>query len=363
MNSAETGQMGEQLMAAIPDTEVPAGVRTRFLREGDSFPLVIEPAGETPDLIAWIRDNHRFLERKLIEHGAVLFHDFEVDSVERFQAISAAVHPEFVEYSEPSTPRGEYADRVYVSSEYPSDYVIQPHGELSYTFSWPMKALFYCRKTAAVGGETPVADAREVLARIPAEISAKFRDKQVSYLRNYHEDLLVPWQKAFKTEDRAGVEQHCRDNEPMTAEWLEDDRLRTRQTRQAIARHPVTGQEVWFNQAHIFHTYSLGAEVHEEMQELFGEQGCPVHATYGDGTPITTADLDAIYAAYQECAYYFPWQAGDVLLADNMLMSHGRNAFEGDREVVVCFVDPCRQFEVRSGVAVAASEVDGAAGS
>jgi hypothetical protein len=51
-----------------------------------------------PNLIARIRDNHRFLERKLIEHGAVLFHDFEVDSVERFQVISAAVHSEFVEY-------------------------------------------------------------------------------------------------------------------------------------------------------------------------------------------------------------------------------------------------------------------------
>jgi alpha-ketoglutarate-dependent taurine dioxygenase len=323
--------------------------------------LVIEPeprAAGTVDLVAWIGENHEFLERKLTEHGALLLHDFAVDSVDSFQAIAAAVHPEFVEYSEPSTPRGEYADRVYVSSEYPSDYIIQPHGELSYTFCWPMKALFYCRKAARVGGETPVADAREVLALIPEEIRTKFRERQVSYVRNYHEDLLVPWQKAFKTEDRSGVEEHCSANEPMSAEWLDDDRLRTKQVRPAIARHPLTGEEVWFNQAHIFHTYSLGAEVHEEMQELFGEENCPVHATYGDGSPITPDELDQIYAAYQQAAYYFPWQAGDVLLADNMLMSHGRNAFQGDREVVVCFVDPCPQFEVRSGVAVPVSEVD-----
>jgi alpha-ketoglutarate-dependent taurine dioxygenase len=271
---------------------------------------------------------------------------------EQFQAIAAAVHPEFVEYSEPSTPRGEYADRVYVSSEYPSDYVIPPHGELSYTFQWPMKALFYCRKAAEEGGETPVADARKVLSRIPADVRTRFQQKQIAYVRNYHEDMLVSWQKAFKADSRDGVEKHCRENAPMTAEWLDNDQLRTRQIRPAIARHPVTGEDVWFNQAHIFHTYSLGTEVHEEMEELFGPDGRPVHATYGDGTPIATEELDAIYAAYQESAYSFSWQAGDVLLADNMLMSHGRNAFKGDREVVVCFVESCPQFEVRSGVAL-----------
>jgi alpha-ketoglutarate-dependent taurine dioxygenase len=333
------------------DSRLDETVRARLLREGDTFPLVIEPVDGSVDLTSWIAENRDLLGDELIAHGAILFHGFGVSDVDEFQRVSAAVHPEFVEYSEPSTPRGEYADRVYVSSEYPSDYAIPLHGELSYTFKWPMKALFYCRKAAAEGGETPIADARDVLARLSTGVAEKFRDRQIAYVRNYYEDMLVQWQEVFKTDSMEGVEEHCRENSPMTAEWLEGDRLRTRQVRPAIARHPVTGEEVWFNQAHIFHTYSLGREVDEEMEELFGPDGRPVHASYGDGERITPEDLDEVYRAYDACAYAFPWQEGDVLLADNMLMSHGRNPFKGEREVVVCFVEPCPQIVVADGVA------------
>jgi alpha-ketoglutarate-dependent taurine dioxygenase len=31
----------------------------------------------------------------------------------------------------------------------------------------------------------------------------------------------------------------------------------------------------------------------------------------------------------------FTWEAGDVLLLDNMLAAHGRAAFSGQREVLV----------------------------
>lgn len=316
-------------------------VRASYLNEGDHFPLVLTPTVGGVALADWIRSNRGHLESELIRHGAILFHGFDVSSVEEFQQVSLAVNPTLVEYAEPSTPRGQYMDKVYVSSEYPPYYNIPLHGELSYTYRYPMKALFYCRKAATKGGETPIADARRVLRTIDPRVVEKFVSRQVMYLRNYGDGLLVPWQKVFDTESREEVERYCRENPPMWCEWIDERRLRTRQVRPAVARHPVTGEEVWFNQAHIFHIYSLGSDMQQTLLEQFGEDDLPVHAMYGDGGPISEAELDEVSRAYHECTWAAPWQEGDVLLADNMLMSHGRRAFEGEREVVVCFVEPC----------------------
>jgi hypothetical protein len=305
--------------------------------------------------VSWITANRLLLEELIISHGAVLFRGFGIGGIAQFHAVASAVHPTFVEYSEPSTPRSEYQDKVYVSSEYPQDYSIPLHGELSYTYNWPMKALFYCRKAARVGGETPIADAREVYRRIDPEVRRRFLEKRVMYLRNYHENFLVPWQKAFKSTERAEVERYCMANQPMTWEWRSDDHLRTRQIRPAAALHPVTGADVWFNQAHVFHTYSLGRKMHEELAEIFDAGDQPVHALYGDGSEIPIEDLDSVYEAYDLSKKFFPWKEEDVLLADNMTISHGRHAFEGDREIVVCFVEPCPPPTVRGGVAVCTS--------
>lgn len=318
-------------------------VRIGPLTEGERLPLAVRPASGRLCLPQWIAGNRTWLHAAITEYGAVLFRGFGVSSVEEFRAAAQAVHPTLVEYSEPSTPRGQYQDRVYVSSEYPSDYEIPMHGELSYTYAWPMKALFYCRKPADVGGETPISDAREVLSRLDADLVRKFKAKQIAYVRNYHEGFLVPWQTAFGSQDRAEVERFCLANQPMTFEWVDGDRLRTRQVRPAIARHPVTGDDVWFNQGHIFHAYSLGADVYSDMLDIFGPDDLPVHATYGDGSQIGTSELDSIYQAYANCKRAFRWAEGDVLVVDNMLISHGRNPFQGERETVVCFVEPCRR--------------------
>lgn len=37
----------------------------------------------------------------------------------------------------------------------------------------------------------------------------------------------------------------------------------------------------------------------------------------------------------------FPWQPGDVLVVDNMLVSHGRRPFSGERRILVAMSESC----------------------
>jgi len=126
----------------------------------------------------------------------------------------------------------------------------------------------------------------------------------------------------------------------MQFEWLPNDRLRTRQVCQAVASHPVTGEIVWFNQAHLFHVSRLPAEVRDAMLTIFAEEELPRNVYFGDGAAIDSADLDLISEAYEQEKVAFQWEQGDVLLLDNMLTAHARNPFTGKRQVVVGMAEP-----------------------
>jgi hypothetical protein len=55
----------------------------------------------------------------------------------------------------------------------------------------------------------------------------------------------------------------------------------------------------------------------------------PANFYYGDGSPIESEGLDQLRAAYHAETVSFPWQKGDLLMLDNMLVAHGRAPFSG----------------------------------
>jgi hypothetical protein len=114
--------------------------------------------------------------------------------------------------------------------------------------------------------------------------------------------------------------------------------LWTSQKCQAVVEHPVTGADLWFNQAHLFHTSALPADVRASMLDLDPSQ-LPRQAYYGDGEPIEDSTLDEVRAALEAEIVREPWERGDVLLIDNMLVSHGRDPYEGPRRILVAMTD------------------------
>jgi alpha-ketoglutarate-dependent taurine dioxygenase len=314
-------------------------VKTSILDLDRGLPLVVEPAVRGIDLSSWISLNRSFVNDALPKYGAVLFRGFPISDTRAFHGVVESLGIQTMHYMEGATPRTQLSQGVYTSTEFPADQSIALHNELSYVTTWPMRICFCCLEPATTQGATPIADVRRVLARIPSDVVEEFKQKHWMLLRNFGDGLSLPWQKTFRTDEPAVVEEYCRQN-LIDYEWREGDRLRTRQVRPAVAIHPQTGEQVWFNHAAFWHVSSLPAAAREVFNSDFGEQGIPYNTYFGDGSRIADSTIQQLRNAYDAETVAFPWQQGDFLLLDNMLVAHGRQPFTGTRRVIVSMGDP-----------------------
>ena len=141
-------------------------VKTATLQPDSLLPLIVEPAVNNLNLIEWAKSNHEFIESNLMKHGALLFRNFNLKTVDDFEAFTVAASGELIPYRERSSPRHEVGERVYTSTDYPEDQKIFPHNEHSYSRKIPLKLFFFCRIPAPHGGQTPIADTRRIFQRI-----------------------------------------------------------------------------------------------------------------------------------------------------------------------------------------------------
>lgn len=323
--------------------KLPLSIDVRTLGPGPGDVVVVAPQGDAPQPLVLSDAIAAIVDRHLLREGAILFRGFDILGEQPFQAFASAFGDPLLDYRFGSTPRTDLGDGVYTSTEYPAHQVIPLHNEQSYTRSWPLRLWFHCVIPADEGGETPIADSRIVYDRLDPALRRRFAEKRLCYSRNYGGGLDVPWQKVFGTDDRATVEGYCRDN-GITCEWKPDGDLRTRQIVQAVADHPITGETVWFNQAHLFHVSNLDPAVQEALMSIAGDSwNLPRNVFYGDGSPLEDSALQEIRGVLDACAIRFPWRAGDVLMLDNMLFAHARSTFRGKRKVLVAMAQPCSE--------------------
>lgn len=299
---------------------------------GCEFPVIVQPRARR-DLLSFAEEWAEALEGAVAEHGAVLLRGFDIPGDTALSQLFERLWSAPSAYIYRSTPRSAVARGVYTATEYPANREIPLHNENSYQRDWPMRLGFHCVVPAETGGQTPLADTVRITDRIGADIVSAFRTRGVRYVRNYGVGLDLPWQVVFQTQTREDVERYC-DAHGIEHAWNGDD-LRTYQICHGTATHPPTGRELWFNQAHLFHVSALGSGVAADLLAIFGPEGLPRQAQYGDGAEIETAILDHVRHAFEQEKVIFDWHAGDVLLLDNMKICHGRLPFTGARRVLV----------------------------
>ncbi|MEE1790667.1 TauD/TfdA family dioxygenase [Streptomyces sp. BE308] len=305
-------------------------------------PLVITPenAGveaSSAGLFEVVSDTSAISDQ-LVKEKALIFRGFGVTEDE-LEKIMNELLPNRLAYVHGNSPRTKVGKNVYTSTEYPQEFTISMHNEMSYAHQWPARLLFFCQQAAETGGATPVTDSALWLESLDPEVREAFRGG-VRYQQNLHDGfgLGKSWQDTFETKDRAEVETFL-GNTGATWEWKPDGSLRVSQVRPSTAIHPVTGAEVWFNQSDQWHPAGLGDDTAAALAAILPADELPQSVTFADGSPIPDDYViqvrDRGLAAAQNC----DWRTGDLMLIDNMLVSHGRRPFTGARRVLVAMSD------------------------
>jgi hypothetical protein len=305
-----------------------------------SFPLQhrFEPGTPVTEFVNWYQASEPALRQDLLRTGALLFEGIAIGSVADFEALTGAISTKFRNYVDGSYPRRRLSSHVYISTEYDANFQITMHNELSYSTKWPERLYLGCIIPPREGGQTPLADSRRVLRYMPPDLLAEFEAKGVKYVRNLHagEGLGPSWQETFETDDPRVVERHCNEID-IAYQWQKGGGVKLIHVRPATRVHPVTGEKVWFNQVDQYHPSHLRADIYETLLLLAGgrEEDLPLYASFGDGTPLTVEIIKAVQQAIDQCVFLRPWQQGDFVVLDNMLVCHGRMPYRGDRQIVV----------------------------
>lgn len=326
-------------------------IKTSLLKNS-KLPLVIEPRNghySFGEFLRILESENEYFQSKLLEHGGLLFRNFPVNKVEDFaEVIKNLKTGSMIDYIGGDSPRTKIHEGVYTSTEAPPSIKIPLHNELSFVKNYPSHIYFYCETPPKERGETIIADAKKVFRDIDPKVRKRFIDNGLKYYSRYfyRSPLLETinrvqkghrsWIEVFETRDKNEVERLCKSND-FSYKWNANDWLEVSQVRPAVLNHPITGETVWFNQAHLFDFNPrlldwwryLGTKI------LYFRKHMRLHEVYfADDSPIPLKDLYHILDVLDANTISFPWKKGDVLVLDNVLSMHGRAVFSGKRRIL-----------------------------
>ncbi|CAM5400030.1 TauD/TfdA family dioxygenase [Streptomyces hirsutus] len=297
---------------------------------------------DTPaDAPSWATQYREALRAQVTEHGALLVRGLGLRDVDQVGAVFSRLTGGLMTERESFAPRQEFGPGLYSSTTWPANQPMCMHHELSYTLETPGLMLFACLTAPDQGGATAVADAVQILQALPAEPRERFAREGWLLTRSYNDEIGASLEESFGTGDRAEIERYCRAG-AIDFTWQPDGSLRTTQRRPAVVRHPLTGKDCWFNQIAFLNEWTLDPEVREYLVDAYGDDGMPFNTRFGDGSPIGEDIVQLLNATYEEHTRREPWQAGDLLLIDNIRTAHSREPFTGERQVLVGMAEPHR---------------------
>jgi hypothetical protein len=309
---------------------------------GRVFPLVLQctTADATLDAtVNWVQSRRDELLSFANQHGAVLFRGFPLTTPQDLDAFIAAFDlPNFPYYESLSNAvRVNWTERVFSANEAPPEVTIHFHHEMAQTPIFPAKLFFFCQQPAEDGGATPICRSDVLFERL-AEKCPKFaRDCEQKGLvysnvmpaeNDPQSGMGRSWQSTLRAQTRDEAEARLT-SLGYSWEWQPDGCLRATTPVLPGVREVSPGRKSFFNQ--LIAAFRGWKDARNDPSKAI---------RFGDGSPL---DPDAVHVAIElaeELAFDVPWQRGDAVLVDNLIVMHGRRTFRGTRKVLASLAEP-----------------------
>ncbi|KAH8655249.1 hypothetical protein BX600DRAFT_385851 [Xylariales sp. PMI_506] len=301
------------------------------------------------------------ISKLLDRHGAVLLRGLGHASAETFAELIHAV--EEGRGSEPFVQIGLAGKRTAVAKDVWTANEGSPltrfyqHNEYSRYTRFPTNIHFYCAKKAPKGGATPIAHSANVFEKVQAQIPElveQVRDRGLGMKQVFRapgneakvNEFNWAGEHSFGQEFQAGdddatkrqkVEKQVR---KLTSDfrWLEDNSLELTQHIPGLRRAPSNGRPTWFNG--LVGRHGITRDIGALEPPHIGRDGMTyLPCVYGDGTVIPREYLDKLIEVIDGEEIDVVLEEGDLLLVDNFQVSHGREPWEGQREILVSMWD------------------------
>lgn len=344
---------------SYPTSQIPVtldqlgdGVTGWVTGEGVPPLFIAAREGQFPDVpatVAWAEAHREQLDALILEHGGIVLRGFPLKDASDFNAL-VHIFPMYKPgYVGGMSPRKQVQGDVLESTRLDKNFKIQLHSEMAYMKKYPPRIAFFCRQAATIGGETIIGKMSEFMKRFPADLAEKIQAHDYHVVRNYapagntkdaaevlHGDQ-IGWDEAFYADTREEVEARCREL-GMIPSWNEDGSLTLVEVTKPFTVHPKTGERFYRANLHVNNAYDDGG-LAEIQAKIRASQKRPTGHYLSNGEMLSREESNKIVSLFEEIELAWQWQDGDVMILDNLQVVHGRNPFDGPREVMVALLD------------------------
>ena len=303
----------------------------------DSFGLVIEPGDITNPMELDVKELSEWFKahRTLYMKGW----NFEVDA---FKEFSQRLCKNFSSY-EGGGFRFKELDREFINSDktimtttgHTQGFLIPLHGEMHYTGNPPPLIWFYCKTSGGNTGQTTICDGYALAQQLPVNTKSFFGNKKIRYERFLPDGS---WQSSFMTSDPEQAKEICR---KQGVSFKYDPEKNEFTTEYLVSPFPEQGYisgpkfiSNMLNIAAVEWAFESGW-IKKTFESDFGER-CPMIVRMEDGSRIPADILDEIRETAESLTVNVEWNAGEVLMIDNLSVLHGRReSLNSAREIFV----------------------------
>lgn len=323
-------------------------------------------AFETSDLRSFLDQECVALVNALQTRGACLIRgdsQWVMRSVDQMQVtidkLATLLEQSYFNYQGGHAIRGaavEAGTHLYPSTYATHETVIPQHNELSYTNYLPRTAVFVCRKAPHENGQTPLTRnasitsqsgnlAKALKGKVKlrgvacstrnVEFGALLSQIKTSVPELHH--LAFDFQTLFGSDRPEVIESYYRER-GISFEWYDVNRdlIMYEVVTNPCIRDSRSGEDVYFSQLH--YNGLIPEKIRSSLNQFCGTSMANFLRSFGahlNDYPVSPDLVAELNSAIEQNTVMFDWNAGDLLLVDNLRTMHGRNSFVGEREILV----------------------------